>query len=291
MSALTLPGPLVDGAWLEAHLGDPALRIIESTSYLDPSSDPGKAYVVRSGRADWEAGHVPGSAFADVNGELAEPHPTLNFTFPSPERFAAAMSALGVEDGTVVVVYDRGGPMWATRVWWLLRAYGFDAAAVLDGGWDSWTAEGRPVSTDPAPHHAAHFLPRPRPALIASRDEVLARSGDGGACILNALSPAVHAGTENRYGRPGRIPGSVNVFAQHLLDPASRRFLPHDALRERLGAVGALGDERVIAYCGGGISATVDAFALTLLGAGDVAVYDGSMTEWLSDPALPVETD
>ena len=291
MPGPTLPGPLVDGAWLEAHLGDPALRVIESTSYLDPSTDPGKPYVVRSGRADWEAGHIPGSAFADVNGELAEPHPTLNFTFPSAPRFAAAMSALGVEDGTVVVIYDRGGPMWATRVWWLLRAYGFDDAAVLDGGWDTWTAEERPVTTDPAPGRVAHFLPRPRPALIASRDEVLARSGDGAACVLNALSPAVYAGRENRYGRPGRIPGSVNVFAQHLLEPASRRFRPEAELRERLGAVGALGQERVIAYCGGGISATVDAFALTLLGAQDVAVYDGSMTEWLSDPALPVETD
>ena len=99
MPGSILPGPLVDGAWLEAHLDDASLRVIESTAYLDPSSDPGKPYLVRSGRTDWEAGHIPGSAFADVNGELAEPHPTLNFTFPSAPRFAAAMSALGVEDG------------------------------------------------------------------------------------------------------------------------------------------------------------------------------------------------
>lgn len=276
---------LVDSAWLEAQLGDPDLRIIESTAYLD--SHPDKPYVIRSGRADWEAGHIPGSAFADVNAELAEPHPHLNFVFPSQERFAAAMSALGVEDGTRVVLYDRGGPQWATRVWWLLRAYGFDDAFVLDGGWDSWTG---PVSTDPAPTYDATFVARPRPGLIADRDEVLAEvQAGGGACLLNALSPAVHAGTENRYGRVGRIPGSVNVYAQHLIDPATRRFLPPDVLRERLDAVGALRDGRVIAYCGGGISATVDAFALTLLGAGDVAVYDGSMTEWFSDESLPVE--
>jgi thiosulfate/3-mercaptopyruvate sulfurtransferase len=110
-------------------------------------------------------------------------------------------------------------------------------------------------------------------------------------CLLNALSPTVHAGTENRYGRVGRIPGSVNVYAQHLIDRDTRRFLPRDALREQLEAAGALRDGRVVAYCGGGISATVDAFALTLLGASDVAVYDGSMTEWFSDPSLPVEVD
>jgi thiosulfate/3-mercaptopyruvate sulfurtransferase len=281
---------LVDGAWLEAHLDDRNLRIIESTAYLDPPTKPGRPYDVRSGRADWEAGHIPGSAFADVNDELADPHPTLNFTFPSPGRFASAMSRLGVEDGTAVVLYDRGGPQWATRVWWLLRTYGFDDAAVLDGGWDSWTAEGRPVNTGPAPERSATFLPRTRPELIARREEVHANLTTGAACLLNALAPAVHSGEQNRYGRPGRIPGSVNVYAQHLLDPKTRRFLPPAVLRERLEAVGALRDDRVIAYCGGGISATVDAFALTLLGAPDVAVYDGSMTEWLSDPSLPLET-
>ncbi len=274
---------LVDGAWLESQLGAPDLRVLECTSYLVPAE--GRPYDVISGRADWEAGHIPGSAYADVNGELAQPHPTLNFTFPSPERFAAAMSALGVEDGTRVVLYDRGGPMWATRAWWLLRAYGFDDAAVLDGGWESWTG---PVGTDPAPVYEATFVPRPRPRLIAGRDEVLGEVESGSACLLNALSPAVHAGTEVRYGRAGRIPGSINVYAQHLVDGGTRRFLPVEQLRERLAPVAG---GRVIAYCGGGISATVDAFALTLLGKDDVAVYDGSMSEWLSDPALPVEVD
>ena len=274
---------LVSGEWLAGELGARDLRIIECTSYLRPAE--GKPYEVESGRADWEAGHIPGSAYADVNGELAEPHPTLNFTFPSAERFAAAMSALGVEDGTRVVLYDRGGPMWATRVWWLLRAYGFDDAAVLDGGWESWSG---PVSIDPAPVYSASFTPRPRPSLIADRDEVLADVENGGVCLLNALSPAVHAGKETRYGRAGRIPGSVNVYAQTLVDPETRRFQPVETLRERLSV--ATDSRRVIAYCGGGISATVDAFALTLAGARDVAVYDGSMTEWLSDPSLPVET-
>ena len=138
--------------------------MLESTAWLDPPTTEGKPYDVRSGRADWERGHIPGSAFADVADDLAEPHPTLNFTFPSPERFAAGMSALGVEDGTAVVVYDRNGMTWSTRVWWLLRAYGFDDAAVLDGGWKAWTAEGRPGQHGPGAASAhATFTPRPAP--------------------------------------------------------------------------------------------------------------------------------
>jgi thiosulfate/3-mercaptopyruvate sulfurtransferase len=275
----TLPGPLVEPDWLAQHLDASDVRVLESTAWLDPPTTDGKPYDIRSGRADWEAGHIPQSAFADVVHDLAEPHPTLNFTFPSETRFAAAMSALGVEDGTVVVIYDRNGMTWATRVWWLLRAYGFDDAAVLNGGWKGWPG---PISDAPAPERHASFTPRPRPHLIADKDEVLA----GPPCLLNALAPDVFRGETNRYGRAGRIPGSVNVYAKELVDPVSGRLLAPEQLRERLGG---MGDERVVAYCGAGISATLDAFALTLLGAPDVAVYDGSMSEWVADPALPLD--
>jgi thiosulfate/3-mercaptopyruvate sulfurtransferase len=121
---------------------------------------------------------------------------------------------------------------------------------------------------------------------MAGMDEVQA----GPPCLLNALAPDVFSGETNRYGRAGRIPGSVNVYAKELVDPDSGRLLPREALRERLGAVGALNGDRVVAYCGAGVSATLDAFALTLLGAQDVAIYDGSMSEWVADPARSLET-
>jgi thiosulfate/3-mercaptopyruvate sulfurtransferase len=279
-----LPGPLVGTDWLAAHLGE--VRVIEATAYLDPPIREGKPYHPRAGRAEFDSGHIPGAAFADLVEGLAEPHPELNFTFPSPERFAAGMSALGVEDRTAVVVYDRNGMMWATRLWWLLHAYGFDDAAVLDGGFDAWVAEGHPVSTDPPAPGDAAFTARLRPEAMASLEEV----ADGPACLLNALSPAVFRGEQNRYGRAGRIPGSVNVYAHSIVDAQTHRLLPPGELRERFAAVGALDGERVVAYCGGGISATLDAFALTLLGASDVAVYDGSMAEWIADPARPLHT-
>ena len=277
----TLPGPLVTPTWLAEHLDAGDLRVLETTAYLDPPTTPGKAYDIRSGRTEWEHSHILGSAFADVIDDLAEPHPTLNFTFPSAERFAAGMSALGVEDGTAVVLYDRNGMTWSTRLWWLLRAYGFDSAAVLDGGWQGWAG---PVSDEPAPERSASFTPRFRPELIATLDEVAA----GPPCLLNALAPDVFSGETNRYGRAGRIPGSVNVFAKHLLDEHGR-LLDRSALRDQFGAIDALGGARVVAYCGAGVSATLDAFALTLLGENDVAVYDGSMSEWISDPDRPLD--
>jgi thiosulfate/3-mercaptopyruvate sulfurtransferase len=275
----TLPGPLVDATWLAEHLDAGDLRVLEATAYLDPPSTPDRPYDIRSGRPEWEQSHILGSAFADVIEDLAEPGSPLNFAFPSPERFAKGMSDLGVEDGTAVVIYDRNGMTWSTRVWWLLRAYGFDNAAVLDGGWNAWAG---PVSDEPAPQREANFTPRFRPELIASIQEV----ADGPPCLLNALAPDVFSGETNRYGRAGRIPGSVNVFAKHLLDDTGK-LLPEDELREKLSV--ATGPDRVVAYCGAGVSATLDAFALTLLGKDDVAVYDGSMSEWISDPERPLE--
>lgn len=284
-------GPLVTTDWLAAHLDDPDLRVLEPTVGLQPA--PGGGLVAVSGRPAWDEGHIPRSAYADLAGDLSDPTSPLRFTMPSPERFAAAMEALGVGAGTRVVVYDRRATMWATRLWWMLRAFGFDDAAVLDGGWRSWTAEGRAVSTEPAPSWPpATFTPRPRPALIASIDEVRGALGDEATCIVNALSAAQHRGDDLTYGRAGHLPGALNVPAAGLVDPGTDRYLPLEELRARFADVrGAAGDDgRVITYCGGGIAATSDAFVLTLLGHRDVAVYDGSLGEWAADPSNPMTT-
>ena len=291
MSAAGFAHPefLIDTETLERQLGDPALRVLDCTTHLIP--DPKITYQVVPGRADFEKGHIPGAQFVDLQADLSDNGHRFRFMKPSAEAFAAAMRRFGVGEGTRVVTYSTTTPQWATRVWWLLRVFGFDDAAVLDGGWQKWAREGRPVETGPAkPRPPGTFVVREQRPLMVGKDEVLHAIGDSSVCTLNALAPEVHAGTGgNNYGRLGRIKGSVNVPAAHLLDPATGNFLPPAELRRRFEAVGAF-DKEVITYCGGGIAASADALALVMLGHPNVRLYDASMSEWAVDPSLPMET-
>jgi thiosulfate/3-mercaptopyruvate sulfurtransferase len=281
---------LVETDWLAQHLADPGVRVLECTVYLQPADAPG-GFRVESGRAKWAEGHIPGAGFADLQEELSDRASSLRFMMPSAAQFADAMGRHGVGEGVRVVLYDRAVNMWAARVWWMLRAFGFDGAAVLNGGWKKWTHEGRAVATDDGARPPRRFVARPRPELIANKAGVLAALGEDRACVLNALSEERHRGGGGvPYGRPGRIAGSANVPAQELVDPETHAYLPVDVLRQKFAASGALDARRVITYCGAGIAASSDAFVLTLLGRDDVAVYDASLSEWAADPLLPMET-
>jgi thiosulfate/3-mercaptopyruvate sulfurtransferase len=283
------PHYLVETDWLAAHLHDPGVRLLECTVFLHPL--PEGNYRVESGRAAWEAGHIPGSGFVDLPHDLSDRGSSLRFMMPPVAQFEEAMSCSGVGDGVRVVLYDRAVNMWAARVWWMLRAFGFDNAAVLNGGWKKWTLEGRPVSTEPDACAAKRFVARPRADVFADKNGVLAALGDRATCLLNALTDEQHRGTGGvTYGRPGRIAGSRNVPARDLVDPKTHAYLPADALRARFVASGALDADRVVTYCGGGIAASSDAFVLALLGHERVAVYDASLSEWATDPTLPMET-
>jgi thiosulfate/3-mercaptopyruvate sulfurtransferase len=282
--------PLVETGWLAAHLGEPGLRVLECTVHLQPADVPG-GFRVESGRGTWAQGHIPGAGFVDLQDELSDRASKLRFMMPPAAQFAEAMSRHGVGDGVRVVLYDRAVNMWAARVWWMLRAFGFDDAAVLDGGFRKWTREGRSLATDDGAAPRRAFTARPRPALMADRSGVLAALDEGKTCVLNALSSEQHRGVGGTaYGRPGRIRGSANVPARELVDPETHAYLPLDVLREKFAAAGVLDAGRVITYCGAGIAASSDAFVLTLLGRDDVAVYDASLSEWTADPTLPMET-
>ena len=278
---------LVSTSWLASQLGAADLRVLDCTVLLAPQ--PGGGYAVESGRAAWEGAHIPGSAFADLVGDLSDPHSPLRFTVPTPARFAEAMGALGVGDGHRVVLYDSRVNMWAARVWWMLRAFGFDSAAVLDGGWRAWTTDGRPTSTAPADWPPATFTARPRPGLFVGKDTVQAAVASRQTCLVNALDRAQHRGEVQHYARRGHIAGSANVPAMELVDDATHRYRPVDELRAAFADVAGR-DERVITYCGGGIAASSDAFVLHLLGHDDIAVYDNSLSEWAADDSLPMET-
>jgi thiosulfate/3-mercaptopyruvate sulfurtransferase len=283
--------PLIDTDALAAVLDDPTLRLFDATVNLVRPTGGGP-YTVQSGRAAYEREHIPGAGFADIPGALSDPDSRLPFTLPSPERFAQEAGRIGIGDGTHVVVYAQDSPMWATRLWWQLRYFGFDAVSVLDGGLPAWKASGRVSSDTPTKYSAATFVARPRPEWVARRPEIesIVEAGGATACLVNALTPPVFRGEgQSSYSRPGRIPTSVNAPWTALIDPDTNRFRSEPELRHALEAAGAFGERPVIAYCGGGISATVDLFALSLLGRDDARLYDGSLTEWTRDPALPVE--
>lgn len=285
-------GPLVEAGWLESELDSPDLRIFDTTVVLRraPEGSP-RPYTIDSGRAGYEKGHLPGAGFLDLTRELSDSESRFGFTLPPNDKLVAALARRGVVDACRVVLYSSGSIMWATRVWWMLRALGIENAAVLDGGWELWPQQERPISTEECTYAAGELSVSPQPGLWASKEEVASSVGSGSVCTLNALSPEVYDGSASMdYGRPGHIPGSHNVFYSDLLDPETRAFLDEASLRDRYRLSGALEASRAINYCGGGISATMGALALVLLGHPDVAVYDGSMSEWAADPELSLVT-
>jgi thiosulfate/3-mercaptopyruvate sulfurtransferase len=288
------PHALIGTERLASSLFEPDLRIYDCTTHLEPtpagSDDP---YIAVSGRRTFEEAHIPGADFLDLQGEFSDATTRLRFMMPPAEQLEAAFGRHGLGTGSRVVLYSIGSMMWATRFWWMLRALGFDRAAVLDGGFDKWKAEGRPLQSGPAKGYpAATFKATPRPGLLVGKEAVLGALEDRGTVIVNALGPQFHKGLEpSRYGRPGRVPGSVNVPAASLLDPATKAFATLADAEAKFKARGVTKDREVICYCGGGISATIDLFLLHQLGFDKLALYDGSMGEWAKDSGLPIETD
>ncbi len=273
---------LVTTEWLSQHLNDSDLVILDCTVRVQRGEEGG--FKALSGREEFEKGHIPKAGFADLIHDLADDTSSLGFAVPSPEKFAAAMAALGVRDDARVVLYSATEPSWPARVWWMLRWIGFDRAALLDGGLKAWTAEGRPLSTEAPNRPAGRLTVALRPGLIADRDEVRAAVDDGKVTIVDSLPPASYEGKFSLYKRPGHITGAVNMPVTALLDEAGR-FLPAEQLAAMLSVERK---SRVITYCGGDIAASEDAFVLTRLGYANVAVYAASLQEWAADPTNPM---
>jgi thiosulfate/3-mercaptopyruvate sulfurtransferase len=286
------PEALISTAALARALGSAGLHIYDCTTYLDPSPpESDEPYIVRSGRDSFEAAHIPGADFLDLQGEFSDPGTRLRFMMAPSAQLEAAFGRHGIGRNSRVVLYSIGSMMWATRFWWMLRSLGFEGAAVLDGGFDKWQAEGRAQERGPARGYPpASFTATPVPGRFTDKRAVLAATADSRTVIVNALGPQFHQGLEpSRYGRPGRIPGSVNVPGASLVDPQSKALLPLAVAAAKFTAAGIVKEKRVIAYCGGGISATLDLFLLHQLGFDELTLYDGSMGEWAKDFTLPIE--
>lgn len=282
------PEYLISTAQLADAIADSPgkLRIFDATVTLVPAST---GYRAVSGRDDYQQAHIPGAAFMDLGRDFSDTTSGLGFTLPTAAQLQTAYREAGINDDSQIVIYSSGHMMWATRAFWMLLSCGHRNVAVLDGGFSKWQREERAVDVVQPEWPAGNFTVNLNPERWADKAMMLAAIGEQDVCTINALSPGVYSGeAEHHYGRKGHIENSKNVYYDEVLEDGC--FKPAAQLQALFAAKDALEKPRVITYCGGGISATIDALALTLIGHDNVAVYDGSMSEWVKDENLPLVT-
>jgi thiosulfate/3-mercaptopyruvate sulfurtransferase len=278
------PEALVGTDWLAAHLADPHVRVVDSSFKL-----PG---ITPTAREDYDRAHIPGAVFFDID-DVCEPGTSLPHMIPSPDLFAQKIGALGIGDGDRVVVYDSAGLSSAGRAWWMLRMFGHQEVAILDGGLPKWRAEGRPLDAALPSPPPRRFTARYDPSLVRDRQTLVENLASRREQVVDARAAGRFGGTtpEPRPGmRSGHIPGSRNVPYELVTDPRTRQLRSAEELTELFRDAGLALDRPIVTSCGSGVTACALAFALHLIGHPGAAVYDGSWSEWGLPGDTPIET-
>jgi len=277
--------PLVTTAWLDDHLTDPNVRIIDIRGHVLPASQPLPHYF--NHHDDYLKTHIPGSLFVDWVFEITDPDDPRHAPVAKPERYQAVMQRLGVNADTVVIAYDDAAGMFAARLWWTLHYYGHSQVAVLDGGWPKWIAENRPVTADIPTVTPGNFMAQADQTWRRTGDQVLAAL-DSETRLIDVRSPEEFAGKYARAIRSGHIPGAVNIPRTNLIS-ADGTMLPPEKLRELFAAQGVDSESpEVVVYCNAGVSASYGLLALQMAGLTNGAIYDGSWKDWGNDPSKPI---
>ncbi|HVC52127.1 MAG TPA: 3-mercaptopyruvate sulfurtransferase [Stellaceae bacterium] len=278
------PEALVSTEWLAAHLADPNVRIVDS-SFKQPGVTP-------TARADYDAGHIPGAVFFDID-DVAEPGTALPHMIPSAERFAAKMAERGIGNSDRVIVYDANGLSSAGRAWWLLRLFGHANVALLDGGLPTWKREGRPLETAAPKIPARRFTARLHPELVRDKAAIITNLASHAELVVDARSTGRFDGSAEETWpgrRRGHIPGSRNLPFDQVTDPQTKQLKGAEELRALFAEAAVPLDARIVTSCGSGVTACAVAFALHLIGHPGAAVYDGSWSEWGLPDGPPIAT-
>ena len=275
---------LVSTEWLAEEIGNCDLRIVDASAHLPTAS--------RNARAEYEAGHIPGAVFMDLEA-LVDPQSDVPAALPKPEMFASRMQRLGLGDGSRIVIYDDSDVKTSSRAWFMLTMFGAHNVAILDGGLGKWKAEGRPLEKHMHEHKERHYTAWEDRAKVRSKADMLANVDSGAEQVVDARDDGRFSGEvpDFRPGVPsGHIPGSVNLPFYELLNDDGT-FKDKDGLKAAFESAGVDLGQPVTTTCGGGVTAAVLCFALHLLDKDDdVALYDGSWSEWAVDPDTPKAT-
>lgn len=279
------PDALVTTDWLEAHLGDPAIKVLDASYFVPGGTAPAKA--------QYDEGHIPGALFFDID-EVADTTKSKEHTFPTAEIFAAKVGALGIGNDHQVIVYDPlGGACAAARVWFMFHAFGHNKVSVLDGGRTKWVAESRPILKDTPEILEQTFQAQALARRLHPKEDIEANIATSAFQVLDARSKGRFEGSdpEPRAGqRSGHIPGSLNLPFLALFNSESKTWKTGDEINSAFASAGVDLSKPLVTSCGSGVTACALAFGAYLVGHKDTAIYDGSWVEWVADENLPLET-
>jgi thiosulfate/3-mercaptopyruvate sulfurtransferase len=283
---------LVETTWLAEHLQDPSLRLVDVRGYVRTVEQNGVQEALYVGaRDEYEQSHIPGALFIDWTSDIVDLDDVVKAQIAPVERFAHVMGRLGIGDQHLVVAYDaHPASQFATRLWWALKYYGHNQVVVLNGGLAKWQRENLPMTDTIPVYPIATFTPVVQPELRATAEDVLMFLGQEDVSLIDARDRGQYTGAVvRRPGRPGHIPGALNIPREEVIDSATGTFRSNEELARVFSDARVLPEQHVVVYCNGGVAATTILFSLAMLGYPSLTNYDGSWNEWGGRQDLPVE--